>query len=134
MGGPAKKGRRGPVAVDGRRPAPAVLGNLVVAGVGGRDLVRVALARGLGRVARRELPRREVGARRSDALFELGDVEAGLLRGLVLLVLHENLLVSVFAAAGAARPVTGMLPAAGTRCAGALVLAGGREAGGVHRD
>src|SRR5206468_4221258 len=47
-----------------------------VARVGGRHLVGVALAGGVGGVARGELPRREVGVRGRDALLEAVDVEA----------------------------------------------------------
>src|SRR5262249_48837432 len=51
----------------------------LVAGVGRGHVVGVAMARGVRRVARRELPRREVGVGRRDALLQLLDAEAPLL-------------------------------------------------------
>src|SRR5687767_2242216 len=67
--------------------------NLVVARVGRRDLVRVALPRGVRRISRGHLSRREVGAAGSDPLLELHDVETDVLPGLILLILHIDLLL-----------------------------------------
>src|SRR5262245_36811612 len=51
-------------------------GLFIVTGIGCRNLVRVASARCMGRVARGELPRGEVGIRWSDPLLENFDLEA----------------------------------------------------------
>src|SRR5262245_8412630 len=63
---------------------------LVVARVRCRALVGVALPRGVRRVARGELARREVGVRRSDPLLEPVDLEAA--RDLLLLTVHQTIL------------------------------------------
>jgi hypothetical protein len=57
---------------------PTVPELLVVTGVGGWVLVGVALARGVRRVARRELAGREVGVRRGDALLQFLNLETAL--------------------------------------------------------
>src|SRR5439155_3194257 len=48
---------------------------LVVAGISSRHFVRIALPGSVRRVARRELPWREVRARRSNAFFQFFDLE-----------------------------------------------------------
>src|SRR5215213_198532 len=69
-----------------RPPTPVTL--LVVARVRRGHFVGVAVPRRVGRVARGELPRREVRARRRDALFELLDVETALGLRVLILLLH----------------------------------------------
>src|SRR3989440_12689809 len=65
---------------------------LVVAGIGGRGFIRIALAGSVSGIARGELPRREIGIGWNNALLELVDFEP---RGLLgwLAVLHSCLLL-----------------------------------------
>jgi len=61
---------------------------LVVPGIVGWNLIRVAVARSMRRIPRRELPRREICARGRDPLFQFVDIETEFLR-FVLSLFHE---------------------------------------------
>src|SRR5207248_3161535 len=65
---------------------------LVVAGIGGRGFIRIALAGSVSGIARGELPRREIGIGWNNALLELVDFEPRDLLGW-LAVLHSCLLL-----------------------------------------
>src|SRR6266568_4604629 len=87
--------------------ACAVVHYLTVAGVVGRDGIGIAFTGCLGGVARGHLTGGEVRARRRDALFELDDVKT---RGLVLLVLHNDLLLLKIRSLGSVPPTRAAIP------------------------
>src|SRR5688572_25918269 len=109
--------RRGPGRRNARARPALGRGLLVVARVVRRDLVRVALPRGVRRIPGRELSRREVGVAGRDPFLELHDVEAGTLRALGLLILHDDLLPGTGPDWGLNPPRGRGSPRSGARCA-----------------